>query len=333
MNALALYALAMTVAAVGGRSVLAQSSSTTPSAATPAALAEEIRASGRFVAPLIPEGGFLVAAKGKIGFDSSRGLWTFELADRVAGADRRSIALVPSPSLSDMVSGLPDGGAAGAPDRAFELTALILAYEGSNYLLPNFANPIRREQALEPPVAPPPPGSLAARAAVAESALARTTEESIAPPPINPEDFAAELERRLDTRVSTVPESPVPPTYGVAALPNPATIMPEIEPSASASPTADAAEPRVRLHRRRGALTRDTITGTWRLILASGQRDEGDTALEILPCSQLSALVKQARLKPNSAVLITGDVESYQGRSYLRPTRFEPLRAGKGIGH
>ncbi len=277
--------------------------------------AGEIAASGKFAAPLIPEGGHLVRAKGHIGFDASRGLWTFEFDDRVAGAAHRSIALLPAPALTDMVGVSPGG-------RSFELSSVVLAFEGTNYLLPSFATPLRREQERPEHALPPAPGS--APALKGPSAAPAPTDSGMPPARVDPEHFAAELERRLDSRIESVPESPVPAMPMIDTAPTPATMAANAdEPIAAISG---------RLHRRRGTLTRDPITGTWRFILAAGRRDEGDTALEVLPCAQLAALISQARTTQNVALLITGDVEHYEGRGYLRPTRFERLKAGKGIG-
>ena len=101
----------------------------------------------------------------------------------------------------------------------------------------------------------------------------------------------------------------------------------------SATPSAVPLLPPMRVQSRRGTITRDPLTGTWRFIFASGQRDNGDIALEILPCGMLNQLIASARSSDGAShVMLTGDVTVFEGRNYLRPIRSQPLGAGKWIG-
>jgi hypothetical protein len=104
-------------------------------------------------------------------------------------------------------------------------------------------------------------------------------------------------------------------------------------PLSSATPSALPLLPPMRVQSRRGTITRDPLTGTWRFIFASGQQDNGDIALELLPCVMLNQLIASARSRDGAShVMLTGDVTVFEGRNYLRPIRSKVLTAGKWIG-
>jgi hypothetical protein len=89
----------------------------------------------------------------------------------------------------------------------------------------------------------------------------------------------------------------------------------------------------MRLHSRRGVVTRDAVTGAWRFVLASGSRDDGDHSIEILPCEQLKSLITMARSSALPVhVLLTGDVTVSDGRNYILPIRSKPIYGGRWIG-
>ncbi len=340
---------------------------------TPAQEAAEILASGKFLAPLIPEGGFLVRASGTLGRDEFFGVWTFELDDRVDGASDRSLILLPAEPLADMiqrhVSTIKDGTSA----PMFEVSGQVLVFHKRNFLLPTFAVPVDRR--VERPAAPKllPPGSkgalelaqnrlvaatavtagTGATAETAETAETAATDATLVTDTksVDPEKFANDLERRLNERVAVVPSSADNAALAIAAAPGtlqpsrtvaPATdltasVMPMIEARAtslsSVTPSAVPLLPPMRVQSRRGTITRDPLTGTWRFIFASGQRDNGDIALELLPCGMLNQLIASARSSDGAShVMLTGDVTVFEGRNYLRPIRSQPLGAGKWIG-
>jgi hypothetical protein len=340
---------------------------------TPAQEAAEILASGKFLAPLIPEGGFLVRASGTLGRDEFFGVWTFELDGRVDGAADRSLILLPAEPLADMiqrhVSTIKDGTSA----PMFEISGQVLVFHKRNFLLPTFAVPIDRR--VERPAVPKllPPGSKGAlelaqnRLVVAtaetatavgagtsaEAGTAALTAATVAADTksVDPEKFANDLENRLNERVAVVPASADNAAPAIAATPGtpqpsrtvaPATdltasVMPMIEarttPLSSATPSTLPLLPPMRVQSRRGTITRDPLTGTWRFIFASGQHDNGDIALELLPCGMLNQLIASARLRDGAShVMLTGDVTVFEGRNYLRPIRSQVLTAGKWIG-
>ncbi|MCX5663821.1 MAG: hypothetical protein NTY97_03865, partial [Planctomycetota bacterium] len=246
----------------------------------------------------------------------------------------------------------------------FEVSGQVLVFHKRNFLLPTFAVPVDRR--VERPAAPKllPPGSkgalelaqnrfvaataeTAGTAATAGTAGTAVTETKI----VDPEKFANDLERRLNERVAVVPSSADNAAPAIAAAPGtlqpsrtvaPATdltasVMPMIEARttslSSATLSAVPLLPPMRVQSRRGTITRDPLTGTWRFIFASGQRDNGDIALELLPCGMLNQLIATARSSDGAShVMLTGDVTVFEGRNYLRPIRSQPLGAGKWIG-
>ena len=334
---------------------------------TPAQEAAEILASGKFLAPLIPEGGFLVRALGTLGRDEFFGVWTFELDGRVDGASDRSLILLPAEPLADMiqrhVSTIKDGTSA----PMFEISGQVLVFHKRNFLLPTFAVPVDRR--VERPAVPKllPPGSKGALELGKNRLVAATAETAGSIPTaatsavgttavaetkgVDPEKVAQDLERRLNERVAIIPSSADNSAPAIAVAPGteqpslavaPATdltasVMPMIEARttslSSAAPSAVPLLPPMRVQSRRGTITRDPLTGTWRFIFASGQQDNGDIALELLPCGMLNQLIASARLSDGAShVMLTGDVTVFEGRNYLRPIRSQPLGAGKWIG-
>ena len=334
---------------------------------TPAQEAAEILASGKFLAPLIPEGGFLVHALGILGRDEFFGVWTFELDGRVDGASDRSLILLPAEPLADMiqrhVSTIKDGTSA----PMFEISGQVLVFHKRNFLLPTFAVPVDRR--VERPAVPKllPPGSKGALELGKNRLVAATAETAGSVPTaatsaagttavaetkgVDPEKVAQDLERRLNERVAIIPSSADNSAPAIAVAPGteqpshavaPATdltasVMPMIEARtttlSSTAPSAVPLLPPMRVQSRRGTITRDPLTGTWRFIFASGQQDNGDIALELLPCVMLNQLIASTRLSDGAShVMLTGDVTVFEGRNYLRPIRSQPLGAGKWIG-
>ncbi|MSR70211.1 MAG: hypothetical protein EXS17_07690 [Phycisphaerales bacterium] len=335
---------------------------------TPAQEAAELRASGRFLAPLIPEGGLLVRACGTLGRDEFLGVWTFELSDRVEGAQNRSLILLPAEPLADMIVQHTTATTHESSPPLFEVSGRVLVYRGSNFLLPTFAVPVDRRITRPAPRSFVPPGAQRAAQAIAATAPAArsavpvavvvpssASTEPIAAPSVDPESFSRDLEARLDARIAVVPSSGDPSLPADAApagveQPSVATVqandsanieMPMIEarttaPTAAttvlASRSATPLLPPMRIQSRRGTLTRDPVSGTWRFIFASGVKDEGDLSLELLPCTTLTSLVNSKRSRSGvSNVLLTADVTVFEGRNFLRPVRYQPLVSGKWI--
>lgn len=355
-----------TVEKVSGSKIEPPAAAHSGPAITPAQEAAEILASGRFLAPVIAEGGFLTHAAGTLGRDEFFGVWTFELTDRLDGASDRSLILLPAEPLADMirrhVSTVKDGTSA----PSFEISGQVLVFRGRNFLLPTFAVPVDRRIQRPPTPRLFPPGSKGALAAANGSAsiplaaqpMSQPTTEPVAAAvvipeakSVDPETFAKDLETRLNERVVTVassadasapavaaPPGTEQPSRAVASASDSSAAMPMIEARTTSQTSlsinsATPLMPPMKLQSRRGTITRDPVTGTWRFIFASGQLDDGDVALELLPCTKLSELIADARSSTTStSVLLTGDVTVFEWRNYLRPTRSQRLESGKWIG-
>jgi len=371
---------------------------------TPAQEAAEIKASGRFLPPLIPEGGMLLRANATLNTDDFLGVWTIVLQDRVNGASDRSLILLPAGPMSDMIARHRRAVRDGSSAPLFEVSGKVLAFGRTNFFLPSFAAPVTRVIEPSQPSALDAPGS---RNAIASMTRAVAAPTSAAPgsanaagadpaPPVDPEVFAQQLEQKLMAQTPAVPANVDPDPAAVQAaagaeqpsratdpneLPMPEIPMPAVERSAAeaaatatasadserpfvlpiprdpptvsaqqqggtksvALPSMGSAEqlpsrvapllPPMRIHSRRGVITRDAVTGTWRFVLASGSRDDGDHSIEILPCEELKSLITMARSSPMPVhVLLTGDVTVSDGRNYILPIRSKPIYGGRWIG-
>ncbi len=108
------------------------------------------------------------------------------------------------------------------------------------------------------------------------------------------------------------------------------------DPIGTVLPSAPASArlmPPQRMLDRRGTVTRDPVTGTWVFVLASGGLNEGDHAMELMPCTALDQLIAMTRAAPETmSVVLSGEVTVFNGRNYLRPVRMRALREGRWIG-
>ena len=219
--------------------------------------AAEIRASGLFLPPMIPEGGFLVRATGTLERRADLGVWAIRLRDRVNGAPNRLITLLPCGALSDMVDASRAAERSGETS-VFEVTGRIMAWRGANFLLVTFAVPVTSLDApradagpLVPPGSSPrasdtPPATASAPVpastkvpAVASAPAAPPAAEVAAPAaPADPENVAAQLERALDTRVTTVARSA--DAQPAAPLAEPGTAQPSRAAQSARSELASA---------------------------------------------------------------------------------------------
>ena len=183
--------------------------------------AAEIRASGLFLPPVIPEGGFLMRAVGTLERRADLGVWAIRLRDRINGAPNRLITLLPCQGLTDMVDAARASEEIGET-AIFEVTGRIMAWRGSNFLLVTFAVPVTSLDAPRADAGPLMPPGAAAAAAAAPAAAAPAAPDGVAAArvaaaapaspaaaaPADPENVAVQLERALDSRVTTVAKSP-----------------------------------------------------------------------------------------------------------------------------
>lgn len=193
--------------------------------------AAEIRASGLFLPPVIPEGGYLMRAVGTLERRADLGVWAIRLRDRINGAPNRLITLLPCQALEDMIDAMRAAQQVGETS-IFEVTGRIMAWRGANFLLPSFAVPVTTLEApradagpLVPPGATPAVAVQPATASIPGVSEASAAPESRAAPgpapvapagtspvqaqaaPQDPENVAVQLERALDSRVTTIAKS------------------------------------------------------------------------------------------------------------------------------
>ncbi len=371
---------------------------------TPAQEAAEINASGRFLPPIIPEGGMLLRANATLARDDFLGVWTIVLEDRINGASKRALILLPAGPMGDMIARHRRAVRDGSSAPLFEVSGKVLAFSRTNFFLPSFAAPITRvieptqQGALNAPGSRNAGGTIGRAVAAPKSADLATSGATAADPApsVDPEVFAQQLEQKLMAQTPSVPANidPEPAAVQAAAgveqpsratdpnelpmpeIPMPAATQSTTEAAATSNGSADGDQPFVlpiprdpktaatqrqgvaqsaelpsigleeqmpgrvapllppmRIHSRRGVVTRDPITGSWRFVLASGSRDDGDHSIEILPCEQLKSLITIARSSPLPVhVLLTGDVTVSDGRNYILPVRSKPIYGGRWIG-
>ena len=182
-------------------------------------------------------------------------------------------------------------------------------------------------------VAAPPPASATAVAAApappAGAAAPSAPPAPPAPPPaaaVDPETFAADIERQLEARIAVVPRSSDAAQPASPFSPKPAG------PALSGDESRVLLPAVVRLHDRRGSVSRDPVTGTWIFVFQSDRAEVGERAVELLPCKvleRLERLVRQSEAPP--PLLVSGQLTAYRGRNYLLPSSFRYADTGRWV--
>ena len=272
---------------------------------------------GGYRLTLLREGSAIARVMGDLAQDPDEKLWLFRPLEPEAGGLRREFVLMPSPVLEDMLQTVR---VAAAPVQ-FEVTGRVFIYRGRNFLLPDFAPTVMRfdaaagETPKETDRAQPTPNGedkfVAPETAKPDPRARRTKRD-------NADDAAVDaLEKRLEDRV------------GRAPAPRPAST--QSDGAGSGKPLAPVPSG-TRITQRLGRLSRDPQAGSWRFV-PTQVTGSGDPSIELLPCLLLEKLEDAAREGDAApAILITGTVYAYEGRSYLLPTSFRRAREGRGIG-
>ena len=279
-------------------------------ATTPAAVkttAQPATDLGGYRLPLLREGTTLARVLGDLAQDPDEKLWLFRPIDPETGGLRREFVLLPSPVLEDLVRTVR---AAGAPVQ-FEMTGRIFIYRGRNFLLADFAPTIMR---FDTKLGEAPKPTDAAKTTPSGD------DKFVAPPTSSVKDDAVvkEIERRLEERVGRTPQP--------HAVDNSAT-RDASAPNKSIAPITNGS----RLSQRLGRIARDPQSGGWRFV-PQQTTGSGDASIEVLPCMLLERLEAAARESDASpAILISGTVYAYEGRSYLLPSSFRRAREGRGL--
>lgn len=289
----------------------------------------------QFRFPLLREGSSLVQAPVTLRRDADAGTWVITVRDDIDTEADREITALPCETLEEMIAHIRGR----TQVQWFELTALVLTYHNRNYLLPLMATPLSAEPPRAERSTPLPPGArplveatTVARAPTASETAAASgappaSDASAGPPPeIDPETFAAEVERALEARIRVVPRS------GDAG-PTPSPFVPaRIEPRLSPAADRVLLPTEVRVQDRRGVVTRDPITGTWRFVMQGERADMGERGIELLPSTTLERLerfVRQSEGPP--ALLVSGRLTRFEGRNFLLPSSFRTISSGRWI--
>ncbi len=267
---------------------------------------------GGYRLPLLREGTTLARVLGDLAQDPDEKLWLFRPIDPETGGLRREFVLLPSPVLEDLVRTVR---AAGAPVQ-FEMTGRIFIYRGRNFLLADFAPTIMR---FDTKLGEAPKPTDAAKITPSGD------DKFVAPPTIAVKNGAVkddavvkEIERRLEERVGRTPQP--------HAVDNSAT-RDASAPNKSIAPITNGS----RLSQRLGRIARDPQSGGWRFV-PQQTTGSGDASIEVMPCMLLERLEAAARESDASpAILISGTVYAYEGRSYLLPSSFRRAREGRGL--
>ena len=295
--------------------------------------------------PLLPEGAFLTQVPGSLEPSEGDRGWVFRFRDSFQGEPDRVVQLLPSITLADMIrnrSIAPSGAMS-----KFLLTGRVTLYHGENFVMPLFATTISEFPARQARPTMAPPGAWygsSEAVALAQSnnqsakdasqnqtrAIVRRAFLSIASP-LSPEALAAEqsqkqkmiggisaqdIEQELVARVGDIQRS-----MDTARLP---ALNPD------APNDMKWLQPGRRLQDRLGTVMRDPVNGVWRFVFESSRGRVGEREAELLPCKLTESLAKQAQsLGGLNSGVISGEITLFEGRSYLLPTAFGPLRSGK----
>ncbi len=306
-----------------------------------------------FRAPLLPSGGYLTRVQGTLEPGAGGRAWTYRLRDAFEGESDRNIMLLPSNVLEDMIrrhDSLPSGEVA-----KFELSAVITTYRGENAALPLFATPIQEfAQRMSRPVMRP-PGAMGGSGAIDEEIpqdmapigvfddLAEQPAFGMQWSPVLPsarlarvqpatgggEVQADEIERQLVDAVGDVQRSM---DMTQAAVQAEMAAMTDAAPSGGNDPLRNRPwlESDRMIQDRLGVVTRDPISGEWRFIFESSRGELGEREATLLPSPILEGLETAARSTIDPlTVVISGQVTRFQGRAYLLPNSYKPLKTGK----
>ena len=189
---------------------------------------------------------------------------------------------------------------------------------------PEIAAPVNAASAQAPSAEAP--SAQAPSAAAGGSAAAASSPAPASRDPVDPEQFASEVEKALEARIKVVPRSG-------DAVPVPSPFAPERRDRVLSGGAAPVLLPsHIRVQDRRGVVTRDPLTGTWRFVIQGERTELGERGIEMLPCAALERMeqfVKQAETAP--ALLVSGRITRFEGRNYLLPSSFRSIASGRWI--
>lgn len=146
------------------------------------------------------------------------------------------------------------------------------------------------------------------------------------PASIDPEQFAADVERALEERIRVVPRS-----SDIGPAPSPFVRDRSVRGlSEGAAPITLPTS--ARIQDRRGVVTRDPVSGTWRFVFHGERHDLGERGIELLPSAVLERMerfVRQTETPP--VLLVSGQLTRFEGRNFLLPSSFRTIASGRWI--
>ena len=255
--------------------------------------------------PLLPEGVVLQGAVGTIDFDETDAVWLFRPRVSEAGLGRVLVFLPGEvrADLTEALGGDEESGAGTDSAAEFEVFGRVYAHRGRNYLLASGLN------RLEPPASEAPAAKPAADAPPAPAKPASSD-------PFGDDfldegdDLAARLEAELEAQVGRAPRS--------VAVERPDAAVVEVRER--------------RIHRRRGHLRRDVVTGTLLFVPEADGTGARDPQYELLPCRELERLEAfAARPETPRIIRLSGLVIEEGSRRFLLPSAFSTPKEGRGI--
>lgn len=304
-------------------------------ATIPAAQTQASPTDGALIAPLLPDGVLLKRALGRVavsGVAGHTGVPQFVLWHAGGEESDQGLLLMPCALTRDLVALQQREG----EDRLIQVSGLVTAYRGRNWLLPAAASlgSLASEQPDPGPAIPPGGRRIAGASAPSNATPAVTTPTEVVA--VSPETIADQLDALLDEAGAPAPRSADPGRATVAA-PDPRATERGVPESpdgvgVSAAGTAIAIARPVRVQDRRVTLTRDERGGAWRAVFSAASGGLPSSA-ELLPCARLDQMERSARGSPaGTPFLISGVLtEGESGRWFVLPTMVRPLRAGKWL--
>lgn len=252
--------------------------------------------------PLLPEGVVLQGAVGTIDFDQEDSVWLFRPRVSEAGLGR-VLVILPGEVRADLAEVF--AASVEASDEAtpieFEIFGRVYAHRGRNYLLASGLN--RLEPSPEPETEP-------AKAPATPPATPPAATDPFGDDFLEGDDLATRLEAELEAQVGRAPRS--------VAIDRPDAAVVEVKER--------------RIHRRRGHLRRDVVTGTMLFVPEADGTGARDPQYELLPCRELERLEAfAARPETPRIIRLSGLVIEEGSRRFLLPSSFTAPREGRGI--
>ena len=270
---------------------------------------------GPTLAPVLPEGSFIAAARGTMQRSGPDSPWVFKIDPSSEDAALQNLTLLPTSLLEEMEQNQADQD----DTIHFTVSGPILLYRGRNYLLPQHVE-METSHAQRPgtsqdqvptpesPATPVTPGTPEAPEAPETPDTPDTPDDQGGTDEIIDDDFdPIDQGDSIATIVAQLQEDVGPLKRSVART-QPLAEVPQ------GTSEGDL------LLSRRGRILRDR-SGAWVIVLDADVSGLMDPTMILLPSSNLVSIENWARNGGvGRPVLISGEAFSYRGRHFLLPT-------------